>query len=76
MAVVGLGIELDQVLEGQSISARVVVGIEVDEVDAVYGELKAKGVEPESPPEDRSWGVRSFYVADPDGHRLQFERPL
>jgi catechol 2,3-dioxygenase-like lactoylglutathione lyase family enzyme len=76
MAVLGAGIVLDQVPEGQSIPAGVVVGIEVDQVDAVYGELKAKGVEPESQPEDRPWGVRSFYVADPDGHRLEFEWPL
>ena len=76
MAVLEMGIVLDQAAEGQSIPAGVVVGIEVDQVDAVYGELTAKGVEPANPPEDRPWGVRSFYVADPDGHRLEFERPL
>lgn len=75
-AVLEVGILLDLAPEGQSIPAGVVVGIEVDQVDAFYRELTARGVEPKDTPEDRPWGVRSFYVADPDGHQLEFERPL
>lgn len=76
MAVLEVGILLDLAPEGQKIPAGVVVGIEVDQVDAFYRELTARGVEPKDTPEDRPWGVRSFYVADPDGHQLEFERPL
>lgn len=53
-----------------------VVGIEVDDVDAFYQELTARGVTLEGIPEGRPWGVRSFYIAVPDGHTLEFERPL
>jgi catechol 2,3-dioxygenase-like lactoylglutathione lyase family enzyme len=76
MAVLEVGILLDLAPEGQNTPAGVVVGIEVDQVDDFYRELTARGVEPMDTPEDRPWGVRSFYVADPDGHQLEFERPL
>lgn len=76
MAVLEVGILLDLAPHDQDIPTGVVVGIEVDEVDTLYRELTARGVKPEATPEDRPWGVRSFYVADPDGHQLEFERPL
>jgi catechol 2,3-dioxygenase-like lactoylglutathione lyase family enzyme len=40
----------------------------VDDVDALYEELLAKGVEFIRPPEDRWWGKRCAHFKDPDGH--------
>jgi len=41
----------------------------VDDVDALYGSLKAQALVLESP-KDASWGERYFHVIDPDGHEL------
>jgi catechol 2,3-dioxygenase-like lactoylglutathione lyase family enzyme len=40
----------------------------VDDVDALYDELIAKGVEFIRTPEDRRWGKRCAHFKDPDGH--------
>jgi catechol 2,3-dioxygenase-like lactoylglutathione lyase family enzyme len=40
----------------------------VDDVDALYDELSAKGVEFIRTPEDRRWGKRCAHFKDPDGH--------
>ena len=41
----------------------------VDDADASYKDLKANGFEV-SEPKDHSYGVREFYLADPDGNRF------
>lgn len=41
----------------------------VDDVDATYEELIAKGVEVISPPEDMPWGARATSFKDPDGNQ-------
>ena len=48
----------------------------VDDVDAVYADVRAAGYEPEARPRDASWGERYFHVRDPDGHELSIARPL
>jgi len=40
----------------------------VDDVDAAYRELEAKGVDLRSGVRDEIWGGRVFTVADPDGN--------
>lgn len=40
----------------------------VDDVDALYEELLAKGVEFIRAPEDRWWGKRCAHFKDPDGN--------
>lgn len=45
------------------------VGFEVDDVDAVYRDWQAKGVNLTSEPSDLSFG-RGFDARDPEGHRL------
>ena len=40
----------------------------VDDTDAVYEALEARGVEWLNGPIDREWGVRTAAFADPDGH--------
>lgn len=52
----------------------------VEDVDALVGTFLAAGLKtpgkPESPvedgPVDQTWGMREFYVRDPDGNTLRF----
>jgi catechol 2,3-dioxygenase-like lactoylglutathione lyase family enzyme len=44
--------------------------IEVDDVDAVYAKLVELGYAVVYGPADEPWGVRRFFVRDPDGHVL------
>ncbi|UGQ14307.1 VOC family protein [Yinghuangia sp. ASG 101] len=43
------------------------VSIEVDDVDAVYAACVARGDHIVHPLTDEPWGVRRFFVEDPDG---------
>ena len=55
----------------------------VDDVDALFRELHAAGVAPDSrvpaspwvSPADTPWGTREFHLRDPAGNGLQFYRP-
>jgi lactoylglutathione lyase len=47
---------------------RVLLAAGVVDVDAVYEELKAKGVTFLRPPTDQPWGLRTAYFADPEGN--------
>jgi uncharacterized glyoxalase superfamily protein PhnB len=44
--------------------------LRVEDADAYYAELKAKGVAPVRSIEDKPWGMREFGVTTPDGHRI------
>lgn len=44
------------------------VSIEVDDVDACHAAAVALGAEIVHPLTDEPWGVRRFFVRDPDGH--------
>jgi len=44
----------------------------LDDVDAFYRTIAARGVPVLEPPEDAPWGVREMMVIDPDGNRLRF----
>lgn len=44
------------------------VSIEVDDVDAAYAEMRAAGAEIVHELRDELWGVRRFFVRDPDGN--------
>ena len=46
----------------------------IDDVDALYLELIAKGVAVDLTPTDQTWGNREMYVKDPDGNSLRFIR--
>jgi uncharacterized glyoxalase superfamily protein PhnB len=48
------------------------VYIIVEDVDAFYRVIAARGVPVREPPEEAPWGVREMMVVDPDGNRLQF----
>jgi lactoylglutathione lyase len=47
---------------------RQVFAIIVDDVDAVCAELGTKGVALLNGPDDRSWGMRTANIQDPDGN--------
>ena len=44
------------------------VSIEVDHVDACYTAALRRGAQIVHPLTDEPWGVRRFFVRDPDGH--------
>ena len=46
--------------------------VTVDDVDALYDELSARGASMHSPPVTKPWGMREFAVRTPDGHRMTF----
>jgi catechol 2,3-dioxygenase-like lactoylglutathione lyase family enzyme len=43
------------------------MSVEVEDVDAVYEAVRASGAEIVHPLTDEEWGVRRFFVRDPDG---------
>ena len=51
------------------------IGVWVDDVDAMHERVRASGVDAE-PPEDKPYGVRTFGVTDPEGHRWFFMHPI
>lgn len=48
----------------------------VTDVDALYRQAVAAGLQPQAAPRDATWGERYFHVTDPDGHELSFAMPL
>jgi uncharacterized glyoxalase superfamily protein PhnB len=52
------------------------VYVYVDDVDALYAELVAKGVEQLDPVQDQVWGTREFAVTDPDNNTLRFGQEI
>ncbi|MFE5138477.1 VOC family protein [Streptomyces fagopyri] len=43
------------------------MSVEVDDVDAVYATVRESGAEILHPLRDEEWGVRRFFVRDPNG---------
>ncbi|MFJ8903628.1 VOC family protein [Streptomyces sp. NPDC102351] len=43
------------------------LSVEVDDVDAAYAVVRDDGAEIVHPLQDEEWGVRRFFVRDPDG---------
>jgi lactoylglutathione lyase len=56
--------------------ARSVLVAPVDDVDATYQELRAKGVEFIRAPEDRFWGLRCAHFRDPEGNVWEIHQPV
>jgi catechol 2,3-dioxygenase-like lactoylglutathione lyase family enzyme len=66
---------------------RSVIAVMVDDVDAVFRKLRARGLQtpgdPDAPaqevhqgPLDQTWGTREFYVEDPDGNSVRFTQVI
>ena len=43
------------------------ISVEVDDLDGMLEKVKAAGYEIEYGPADEPWGVRRFYLRDPEG---------
>ena len=55
-----------------SFDGRFDVYFDVDDADAMFAELKAKGADIVCEPEDQPYAMREFQVRDLDGHLLAF----
>jgi lactoylglutathione lyase len=65
--------ELDLSIEG---GPRGLLAASVEDVDAAYEVLKAKGVTFLRPPTDQPWGLRTAYFADPEGNLWEINQPI
>jgi lactoylglutathione lyase len=64
---------LDLSIQG---SPRVLLAAGVEDVDAAYQALIAKGVWFLRPPTDQPWGLRTAYFADPEGTLWEINQPI
>ncbi|MGZ3715218.1 MAG: VOC family protein [Ktedonobacterales bacterium] len=48
----------------------------VDDVDAAYETLTAKGVTLLRPPTNQAWGLRTAHFADPEGNVWEINQPI
>ena len=55
---------------------RVLLAAGVEDVDAAYEELKAKGVTFLRPPTNQPWGLRTTHFADPEGHLWEINQSI
>lgn len=52
------------------------LAIMVDDVDAYFTMIKARGAKILAEPVDREWFLREMFVEDPDGHVIRFGHRL
>lgn len=52
------------------------VYIFVDECDAYYAEITAKGAKTQTPPQDQEYGMRDFIIEDLDGNLIGIGKKL
>jgi uncharacterized glyoxalase superfamily protein PhnB len=55
---------------------RATVGCDVDDVDLLHEEYRARGVKIIFSPRDEVWGQRHFAIADLYGHEIHFSSPI
>lgn len=70
-----VGLVLDEEAEFRRSEVSVTVGLGVEDVDSAFADLEARGCPVAESPADQPWGVRNFYVTDPDGYVIEFEQP-
>jgi predicted enzyme related to lactoylglutathione lyase len=51
------------------------LSLQVENADQAWHQLSSKGLIVE-PIKDHSWGARTFYLYDPEGHRLEIWSPV
>jgi catechol 2,3-dioxygenase-like lactoylglutathione lyase family enzyme len=51
------------------------IELDAPDLQALYDELKASGIEPDGPPEKQFFGRVQFQMRDPDGNVLEFDTP-
>lgn len=50
----------------------ILASIEVDDVEALFAEFAARGIDCPQPPTRQDWGGTDFHIRDPDGNVLSF----
>jgi lactoylglutathione lyase len=65
-----------EVDHGGARGARSAMVTVVDDVDAVYDQLRTRGVEFIRAPEDRRWGMRCAHFKDPEGNVWEIHKRL
>lgn len=65
--------ELELKVEG---GPRGLLAAGVEDVDAAYETLKARGVTFLRPPTDQPWGLRTAYFADPEGNLWEINQSI
>jgi predicted enzyme related to lactoylglutathione lyase len=55
---------------------RVLLSIDVDDVDSLLPQVGALGGEVSSPPNDMPWGQRVAHIKDPDGNAVNLTQDL
>src|ERR1700694_5940043 len=68
-----LGFEVGRPL---STSPEFEIGFKVGDVDAAFAEMLSAGAAGVCEPTDRSWGQRTAYVRDPDGHLIELAQDV
>lgn len=61
-------VQLNVMTKDASATVRPEISIEVDDVDAAYAAAVEAGADIVHPLTAEPWGVRRFFVRDPDGH--------
>lgn len=52
------------------------IGFKVPDVDAAFAALVERGAEAQTAPATRTWGQRTAYIRDPDGHLIELAQDL
>jgi catechol 2,3-dioxygenase-like lactoylglutathione lyase family enzyme len=66
----------DEVAAGETGNHSWFIHLLVDDVDAYYAELRAKGALLVNTPTNREYGLREFVLTTPDGHRLMIAQEI
>jgi catechol 2,3-dioxygenase-like lactoylglutathione lyase family enzyme len=64
--------EFKKDLDKESLGAGAYIHISIDNIDGYFSDLKQKGFDILSEPQNYPWGHREFVIADPDGYKLVF----
>jgi uncharacterized glyoxalase superfamily protein PhnB len=48
----------------------------VNDADTLYAELRFKGANVQGEPISHPWGLREFFVLDPEGNQITFGQPF
>jgi predicted enzyme related to lactoylglutathione lyase len=64
------GAQLQVLTRDETAPADPVISVLVDDVDAAYEEAQRRGYDIVHPLSSEDWGVRRFFVRDPDGNVL------
>ena len=69
-------IEVGQIEVGQRVGAQVRLGAEVEDSEAVAGDMQKAGAEMLAPPRTTPWSHRSVRLSTPDGLQLTLFTPI